>query len=88
MNSRAFSTIGSITRRCDREVAVLCDLARNFKKRGKKVISKQSLLDSFDTGLFITEIKQLPAIWDFKSSSYNNKQKENQCMGDIVQEMY
>jgi len=65
---------------------VLCRLALNLKKRKKS--SKQSLLDSFDTGLFITEIKQLPAIWDFKSSFYNNKQKENQCMGDIVQEMY
>jgi hypothetical protein len=58
-----------------------------FKKEEEE-ISKQSLLDSFDTGLFITEIKQLPTIWDFKSSSYNNKQNENQCMGDIVQEMY
>jgi len=86
VNSRAFSTSGSVSRCCDREVAVLCHLARNFKKN--KEISKQTLLDSFDTGLFITEIKQLPAIWDFRSSCYNNKQKENQCMEDVVQEMY
>jgi len=40
-----------------------------FKEEEEEEISKQSLLDSFDRGLFITEIKQLPAIWAFKSSS-------------------
>jgi hypothetical protein len=72
VNSRTFSTGGFITRCCDREVAVLSHLARIKKKP-----SEQSLLDSFDTRLFITEIKKLPVIWDLKSSFYNNKQKEN-----------
>ena len=47
----------------------------------KKKISKQSVLDPFDKGVFITDMEQLAAIWDFKSSSYNNKQKEKTMHG-------
>ena len=63
MRRRAVSTTGS-----EQEAAVLRHLVRIFLKT-----PKQSTLDSFDTELFITEIEQLPAIWDSRSSSYGNK---------------
>ena len=69
MNSRAVDTSGCITRCCEREVAVLRHLVRTFLK-----MSMQSTLDSFDNESFTTEIEQLPAIWDSRSSSYSNKQ--------------
>ena len=70
VNSRAVYTNGSITRCSEREVAVLCHLARTFLK-----MSKESTLHAFDTELFVTEVEQLPAIWDSRSSSYRSKQE-------------
>ena len=59
MNSRVVSTRGCITRRSEREVTVLCHLVRNFLK-----MSKQLTPVSFHMVLLITEMEQLPAIWD------------------------
>jgi len=50
-------------------------------------MSEQLTPDSFDTALFVTEMEQLPAIWDSRSSSYRNKQ-ENICKPDIVPEFF
>ena len=47
-----------------------CHLFRTFLK-----MLKQSTLHSFDTKLFVTELENLPAIWDSRSSSYRNKQE-------------
>jgi len=46
-------------------------LVWNFLK-----MSKQLTPDSFDTVLFVTEMEQLPAIWDSRFSSYRNKQEK------------
>jgi len=70
VNSRVVSTRGCITRRSEREVTVLCHLVRNFLK-----MSKQLTPDSFDTVLLITEMEQLPAMRDPRSSE-RNKQKQ------------
>ena len=53
------STSGCITRCSEREVTVLCHLVRNVLK-----MSKLLTPDSFDTELFITEMEQMPAVWD------------------------
>ena len=70
MNSRFVSTSGCITRCSEREVTLLCHLVRNFLK-----MSKQLTPDSFDTELFITEMEQLPAMWDSRSSDRNNQEQ-------------
>jgi hypothetical protein len=83
VKSRTVSTSGSITRRSEREVAVVCHPRLTFLK-----MSKQSALDLFDTELFITEIQQLQVVWDSRSSSYSNTEEKNLCMKDNAQEIY
>lgn len=78
----AVSTSDSITRCSEREVAVLCQLARTFLR-----MSNQSPLDSFDKELFINETEQLPAIWDSRYFAFRSKQKKK-CTGDIEPNTY
>ena len=80
MNSCAVSTSESVSRCSERET-VLCIVmySSDFLK-----MSKHSLVESFDTELFINEIQQLPAIWDSGSSSYSNKKMHGKHYADLA----
>ena len=45
-------------------------------------MSKQLTPDSFDTELFITEMEQLPAMWDSRSSDRNKQ--EQTCVWETL----
>jgi hypothetical protein len=47
----------------------------------------EGIKSSFDTELFVTEVEQLPTIWDSISSSNSSKQGKYLCFGDSGQEI-